>query len=332
MDIILLGITVISLIVALVMSVTAWRLMRDEKQRSAARVAALSVAASEPSFANRPAGFTPTASPALEQFPDEKIVRPVTRAPWASPSVTRPAATPAVASVRMPSEFSAGEPIGPPELPLNQAGSFGAPKGVPSQDDSTNVFPKSGFSEATARAAAAPAVTHSSGFLGAQEMQRDTGGRQKSLAFAAVILFAVLSGGLVWMMSGPEGTSAAAVGPNSPLELVSLTSARQNGKLAVSGLVRNPVNGAPVEKLSAVVFLFDRMGAFVTSSRADVDFLKIGAGDESPFVVTLDAPATVARYRVSFRTDDGIVPHVDRRENGTVKSQESAVRSQVVSQ
>ena len=44
MDIILLGITVVSLAVALVMSVAAWRLMRDEKQRSAARVAALSVA------------------------------------------------------------------------------------------------------------------------------------------------------------------------------------------------------------------------------------------------------------------------------------------------
>ena len=55
------------------------------------------------------------------------------------------------------------------------------------------------------------------------------------------------------------------------------------------------------------------MGTFVTSSRANVDFLKLGAGDESPFVVSLDAPATVARYRVSFRTDDGVVPHIDRR-------------------
>jgi hypothetical protein len=281
MDMILLGITVVSLIVALVMSVTAWRLMREEKQRSAARVAALSVAASEPALANRPAGFTqPAASPAFEQFPEEKVVRPATRAPWA------------VGSFRMPSEFSS-------ELPLNEG--HGASQAG------------SGFSEATSRAAAAPVVTHSSGFLGAEELPRDNGGRQKSLAFAAVILLAVLSGGLVWMMSGPEGTSAAAVGPNSPLELVSLTSARQNGKLAVSGLVRNPVNGAAVEKLSAVVFLFDRMGTFVTSSRADVDFLKLGAGDESPFVVTLDAPGTVARYRVSFRTDDGIVPHVDKR-------------------
>lgn len=333
MDIILLVITVVSLIVALVMSVTAWRLMHDEKKRAAARIAALSAAASEPSLANRPAGFThSTASAALEQFPDEKVVRPVTRAPWASPSVVKPAG---VSSVRMPSEFSA-------ELPLNQSATFGPPIGGPSQDDSLSRpfgasqddLPGSaatrGFSEATTRAAAAPVVTHSSGFLGAQELPRDNGGRQKSLAFAAMFLFAILAGGLVWMMSGPEGTSAAAVGPNSPLELVSLSSSRQDAKLAVSGLVRNPVNGAPVERLSAVVFLFDRTGTFVTSARANVDFLKLGAGDESPFVVTLDAPSTVARYRVSFRTDDGIVPHVDRRDS--VGSQESAVRSQVVSQ
>ena len=85
-----------------------------------------------------------------------------------------------------------------------------------------------------------------------------------------------------------------------------------------------------------MVFLFDRMGTFVTSSRANVDFLKLGAGDESPFVVSLDAPATVARYRVSFRTDDGIVPHIDRRGASaaaeTVGIQQSTVKSSVGSQ
>ena len=45
METVLLGITVVSLVVAFVMSMAAWRLLRDEKQRSAARVAALSVAA-----------------------------------------------------------------------------------------------------------------------------------------------------------------------------------------------------------------------------------------------------------------------------------------------
>ena len=181
-----------------------------------------------------------------------------------------------------------------------------------------------------------PAVSHASGFLGASEVGRDSGSRQKSLAFAAVMLFVVLSGGLLWMMSGPRGTTAAAVGPNAPLELVSLSHQRQNEKLAVSGLVRNPATGKPIDRLSAVVFLFDKTGTFVTSSRANVDFLKLGAGDETPFVVSLDAPASVPRYRVSFRTDDGIVPHVDRRGTSaaaeTVSSQEPTVKSRVISQ
>jgi len=227
MDTLLLGITVVSLVVALVMSVTAWRLVRDEKARAAARVAALSDAAG----ADAPA-----------------------RAPW------RPAAM-------------ADEPVMAPP----------------------------------------PTIGHASGFLGAAPVERDAGTRQRTLAVAAIGLFVVMSGSLVSMMSKPEGTSAVAVGPNSPLELVSLSHARQQEKLSVSGLVRNPVNGAPVERLTAVVFLFDAAGTFVTSSRAHVDFLRLGAGDETPFVVRLDAPATVARYRVSFRTDAGVVPHVDRR-------------------
>src|SRR5215207_7242477 len=122
MDIILLGITVVSLIVALVMSVTAWRLMRDEKARAAARVAALSVAANEPTFANRPAGFThtPASAAALEQFPEEKFVKPVTRAPWTSPIDSPTTARAEVASLR-----AGRDHVAPPELPLNQPDSFG---------------------------------------------------------------------------------------------------------------------------------------------------------------------------------------------------------------
>lgn len=268
MDILLLGITVVSLIVAFVMSVTAMRLSREEKQRSAARIAALSVAASDDLHGS-----------ALQGFSEEQ--RPAPKAPWSSPASTQ----------RPPAQVtSLKTPASPAELPLNQ--SRVQPERIETPE---------------------PVVTHASGFLGATEIQRDNGGRQKSLALAAVGLFVILSGGLVWMMSGPRGTTAQAMGPNAPLELVSLTHQRQNDKLAVSGLVRNPVTGAPVERLSAVVFLFDRTGTFITSSRAHVDFLKLGAGDESPFVVSLAAPQTVARYRVSFRTDEGIVPHVDRR-------------------
>jgi len=257
MDTLLLGITVLSLIVALVMSVTAWRLMRDDKQRSAARIAALSAAASDDVLA--------------DPFPEIHMAPARTRAPWA------PA------------------PVAP--FDSNESGDTADSISLrmPHEKPDTTV------------------ASHAAGFLGAVSQERDSGSGQRSLAMAAVVLFVVLSGGLVWMMAGPEGTTPVAVGPNTPLELVSLSHARQDNKLAVSGLVRNPASGQPVEKLSAVVFLFDRMGAFVTSSRAHVDFLKLGAGDESPFVVSIDAPATVSRYRVSFRTDDGVVPHIDRR-------------------
>lgn len=310
MDIILLGVTVISLGVALVMSIAAWRVTRDEKKRSAARVAALSLAAG---MDDKPTGLSPQGSSPQESSPRESFplesfaaqevtpaLKPAMKAPWAP----APFNSPDVAAAKSAS-------LAVVDMPLNQPrAEVHVPAERPARVD-------------------AP-MSHASGFLGAEETPRDTGSRQKTLAFAAIALFAVLSGGLVWMMSGPRGSSAAAVGPNSPLELVSLSHQRQNDKLAVSGLVRNPVAGEPIQNLSAVVFLFDRMGTFVTSSRANVDFLKLGAGDESPFVVALDAPATVARYRVSFRTDDGVVPHVDRRE--TVGSQESTVKSQVISQ
>jgi hypothetical protein len=296
MDIILLGITVVSLAVALVMSVAAWRLTRDEKKRSAARVAALSLAASAPD--------TLDAGQGLSTFGvEQRTEKPPVKAPWSAPRIVPP---PVIPTAVVPAA----------ELPLHQ----------PARIEPAR--------------ASEPLVAHASGFLGADEIPSDNGGRQKSLAFAAMFLFVVLSGGLAWMMSGPRGTTPVAVGPNSPLELVSLTHARQNQKLAVSGLVRNPSAGKPIEHLSAVVFLFDRMGTFVTSARANVDFLKLGAGDESPFVVSLDAPASVARYRVSFRTDDGIVPHIDRRAasvapegtQGTVGIQQSAVKSSVGSQ
>ena len=241
MDTLLLGITVVSLVVALVMSVTAWRLMREDKQRSAARIAALSFAAADD-------------QPVMLDLPIVDQKSEPARAPW----------KPAVVKVVE-------------ETP------------------------------------AAVKLSHATGFLGVAPQERDSGNRQKSLAVAAVVFFACLAAGTAWVMSAPEGTTPVAVGPNSPLELVSLSHARQNEKLAVSGLVRNPVSGQPVERLSAVVFLFDRTGTFVTSSKAHVDFLRLGAGDETPFVVSIDAPATVSRYRVSFRTDEGVVPHIDRR-------------------
>jgi len=262
---ILLAVTVTSLIVALVMSVSAWRVTRDDKRRSAARIAALSLAASDGA-----SGQARLVSEAVR----ERVEAEPARAPWAPARLsvaTSPRPTPAPVSA--PQELIWNEPA-----PVRE-------------------------------------ISHSSGFLSGTTpaATSGSGGRQHSLAIAAAVLFVGLAAGLFWMMSAPRGTTAAALGPNLPLELVSLRHDRQSAKLAVSGLVRNPVTGRPVEHLSAVVFLFDQQGTFMTSATAPVDFIKLGVGDESPFVVALDAPATVARYRVSFRTGDGVVPHIDRR-------------------
>jgi hypothetical protein len=71
----------------------------------------------------------------------------------------------------------------------------------------------------------------------------------------------------------------------------------------------------PQERLTAVVFFFDGQGGFLSSTRAPLDYRALAPGEESPFQLSAPAPPGVARYRVSFRRDEGaVVPHVDRRQ------------------
>jgi hypothetical protein len=105
-------------------------------------------------------------------------------------------------------------------------------------------------------------------------------------------------------------TNAAA-----PLELLSMRHQRQGTMLTVSGLVRNPSQGIAMNSITAVVFAFDRTGAFLASGRAALDFSALGPGDESPFAVNIPNALDVARYRVTFRGGSGVVRHIDRRGN-----------------
>jgi hypothetical protein len=163
------------------------------------------------------------------------------------------------------------------------------------------------------RAEPAPAVAVHRGFLGADAPVRGSTGRQRGLAAAAAV-FAVLLGAFVYArLSGGDVAAETTAAAPAPLELLSLRHEREGANLSVAGLVRNPPAAANVERVSAVVFLFDQKGTFVSSARAPIDFVKLTAGDESPFVVKVQAPQSVARYRVSFRTEEGTLPHVDRR-------------------
>ena len=134
------------------------------------------------------------------------------------------------------------------------------------------------------------------------------------IGFTMAVLLIVL----VAMNSDRHGPSAeerqsAAAGHSTPaLELLSMRHTRTGDGLTVTGLVRNQ-SAADTASITAVVFVFDRDGGFVASGRAPLEFGSVARGDESPFKVTIPDVKDVGRYRVSFRTPAGIVPHVDRR-------------------
>ena len=271
METLLIAVTVVSLGLALGMSLLAWRTSQEVKRHSAARVAALAAAAQVPSAVPIPGGDT---------APAESLPTDAPASPWRSPA-------------SIVTETTAGLSTFASEAPTAGA------RAVP----------------VVADAPGADVVPVQSGFLGAEAPVRESNRHQRWLAAAAAVLAVVLGGVVYLRMSGGDSqpVSAQLQAASSPLELLSLRHEREGVNLAVAGLVRNPTSGPVVERVTAVVFLFDQQGTFVTSAKAPIDFLKLTAGDESPFVVKVAAPQSVARYRVSFRTEDGTLPHVDRR-------------------
>ena len=104
------------------------------------------------------------------------------------------------------------------------------------------------------------------------------------------------------------------------MELVALSHDRDGDRITIRGVVRNPREGANVDQLTAVAYLFDREGGFAWKWRAAIDVPALAPGAESAFVVTVDHAANVGRYRVSFKTGERVVPHVDRRNPWTLLS------------
>lgn len=152
-------------------------------------------------------------------------------------------------------------------------------------------------------------------------------GRQSLAAFATVILVIVTSAGIVYAVRSADTIAELTrrvTRPNpaslEPLGLLSLRhTSDPSGAFVVTGLVQNPVEGASLSDVVAVVYLFDDEGRYFASGRALLDLRAFRPGDESPFVVTIPNAGEVSRYRVGFRFDDGgVVSHVDRR--GTLPS------------
>jgi len=109
----------------------------------------------------------------------------------------------------------------------------------------------------------------------------------------------------------PRGFASHPFAP--PLELVALGDERVGDQLTVRGVIRNPASAAEMDRVTAVVQLITRDGGVAGTARAAVAATALTPGHESTFVVTVPGAADVARYRVSFTTDDRVVPHLDRR-------------------
>ena len=135
-----------------------------------------------------------------------------------------------------------------------------------------------------------------------------------SAAALIVVLGGDAPGTKVALASESGGTRARAEETREvPLELTALSHERNGNELTVRGVVRNPATGTEMDHLSAIVVLFDGDGHVVTTGRAALGSAALIPGGESPFAITIANAADTARYRVSFRSDERVVSHIDKR-------------------
>jgi hypothetical protein len=283
MESMLLVVTVVSLALGGLMTVVAWRLLRESHGRSAARVEALQVMAHDPDE-------------------DDEIV-PAAPAPraLASPVIDEGAAEWDFALHGPPAPHHAPQPA---PQPARMPQRIVAP--APAQVEMHATHPASSrqLIEATPLFVSAP--------------DRRAPGR-RGLALAAIVLVMIAGGGSAYALRTWDVFGAIAKAASSkevqPLELLSLRHVKDNaGNFTVTGLVQNPAGGRSLQGVVAVIYLFDQQGQYVTSGRARLDVTAFQAGDESPFVVKIPNAGGVSRYRVGFRLEDGgVVAHVDRR-------------------
>jgi hypothetical protein len=238
--------TIASTSMALLMSVVAWRAVREERRRSDARIAALAADIQQPIDLDLPSAAFTTAAPCA------------------------PSLDASLAARYAPSADSTAAPTH--EL-------------FTSSTPSTRTGGRWGIALAA-------------------------GGLVVATAAAAAIVF---SGESATVPISTTTAAAAAPVAAAPLELVALAHERDGDSLTVRGVVRNPSTGTAMDRLVAVVFVFNREGGFAGSGRAAVESPSLIPGGESGFVVTVPAAGDIGRYRVSFRSDDQVISHVDKR-------------------
>jgi hypothetical protein len=173
---------------------------------------------------------------------------------------------------------------------------------------------------------ASPTPSETAGDLFTTRQHAGAGSRFATVAAVGLLVFGGVAALAVVSSSArgdatvrSESSATAAPEPQQsstiqPLELVALGHDRDGDRLTVRGVVRNPASGMALDRVTAVVLVYKEDGGFVGSGRATVDSTMLGPGGETAFTVSVPAASQIGRYRVSFRTEDRVVPHIDRRD------------------
>lgn len=277
MDTVLIAVTLISLAMALAMGVLVARLLREERRRSDARVAALIEMSAGVPAAQAPA---PAAAP-------RSTPRPAAAAPAPPVSISKPRPIPAPARVRLetasPVAVIDSYDMIRPSQPAAPAAAIGG-----------DLFIEPEASSPWGRRFAV---------IGAL-----------AIVAGSALFAATIRRGSSAETATPSTVTRSDAAASAPLELVSLRHTHEGEVLTITGLVQNPSSALPVSHIVATAVVFAPDGTFLTSGRAALDYTSLAAGDESPFVMTIPVKGQVARYRVGFRNKDGgVVAHVDRR-------------------
>ena len=263
MEVVMLTVTLVSLATAIGTSFLAWRVMRAERLRSDARIAALAADLD-----------------ADDRERDTRRDHP------------QPKAAPVLAAV-IPAPVIPAPPIHEPliELPI---------------------------ADATVAASQRMFVERAGG----RSMARVVAGVGVAAAIVVLVIGTlVMTGARSTPARAPRPAAAAAEATTTadvPLELIALGHEREKDRLTVRGVVRGASTAD--SSLTAVVLLFNREGTEIGSGRTEVAPAGPDPSGERPFMISVRSAGDVGRYRISFRSDDHVVPHIDRRgQPGTAK-------------
>jgi hypothetical protein len=281
MDTTLVTVTLLSMAMAASLSVIVWRMLRDERHRSDARVVALTTMAAPPANPDR---AEPIELPLHER---------AERGAQGPPRGVSAGGTHKLDDAPRASDLAPRASVF--DLPIHEGAAASTPMFVEPERSSP-------WGHRFAVMAGLCLVVASVILFSLASNGTTSAGRAAAPANAATA-------------ARPGANPAATPG----LELLSLRDARQSGSLTITGLVQNPHGGAALSRVTVTAYAFDDKGSFLASGHALLEVTSLAPGDESPFVVSVPVTETVARYRIGFRGEDGrVIAHIDKRQQAPV--------------